>query len=303
LLIEHGKLDKTPTRLARLHLLLVLNYSVKVNWFTDRHFFLLAVIFYGLSSAYSVFLWRKGFRTDDRVNYLLLLGAFILHTTAMCQRGLRFDQCPVNNLYEATVFIAWAIVTAYLVIGIFQRLRFLGAFASHILFFMGVFALMPALDPPHATQPDFSNGLVSLHATLILLGIGAFGLSAVAALMFLTEEHDLKFHKLRAIFSLLPPIQRLERVMNNLLLGGIFLLTAGLCISPFLLKEKFGVYFKNDPLLDYSIFIWLFYLALIVARWKFGQRGRRFAWSALGSFIFILLTFWGFLLLSPIHNP
>jgi HemX protein len=303
LLIEHGKLDKTQTRLARLHLLLVLNYSVKVNWFTDRHFFLLAVIFYGLSSAYSVFLWRKGFRTDDRVNYLLLLGAFILHTTAMGKRGLRFDQCPVNNLYEATVFIAWAIVTAYLVIGIFQRLRFLGAFASHILFFMGVFALMPALDPPHATQPDFSNGLVSLHATLILLGIGAFGLSAVAALMFLTEEHDLKFHKLRAIFSLLPPIQRLERVMNNLLLGGIFLLTAGLCISPFLLKEKFGVYFKNDPLLDYSIFIWLFYLALIVARWKFGQRGRRFAWSALGSFIFILLTFWGFLLLSPIHNP
>ena len=34
---------------------------------------------------------------------------------------------------------------------------------------MGVFALMPALDPPHAPQPDFSNGLASLHAALILL--------------------------------------------------------------------------------------------------------------------------------------
>jgi hypothetical protein len=43
-----------------------------VNWFTDRHFFLLAVVFYGASSAYSVFLWRKNFRTDDRVNYFLL---------------------------------------------------------------------------------------------------------------------------------------------------------------------------------------------------------------------------------------
>jgi ABC-type uncharacterized transport system permease subunit len=273
-----------------------------VAWFTDRHFFLLAVIFYGLSSAYSVFLWRKGFRKDDRVNYFLLLAAAALHTIAMFKRGFSINQCPVNNLYEATTFIAWTIVAAYLVLGIAHQLRFLGAFASHVLFFMGVFALMPALDPPHAAQPDFSNGLTSLHAALILLSIGAFGLSAVAALMFLTEEHDLKFHKLRAIFSLLPPIQRLERVMNSLLLGGIFLLTAGLLISPFLLKQKYGVYFKNDPLLDYSIFIWLFYLVLLVAHWKFGQGGRRFAWSALGSFAFIMLTFWGFLLLSPIHR-
>jgi HemX protein len=274
-----------------------------VSWFTDRHFFLLAVMGYGLSSVYSVFLWRRGFRTDDRLNYLLLLAAFALHTIAMFRRGFSLNQCPVNNLYEATTFIAWTIVAAYLVIGIFHRLRFLGAFAAPVLFAIGVFALMPSLDPPHQAQPDFSNGLTSLHAALILLAIGAFGLSAIAALMFLTEEHDLKFHKLRAIFSLLPPIQRLERVMNGLLLCGLVLLTTGLAFSPLLLKQKYGVYFKNDPLLDYSIFIWAFYLALLIARWKFGQGGRRFAWSAVGSFAFILLTFWGFLLLSPIHHP
>ena len=258
---------------------------------------------YGLSSAYSVFLWRKGFRKDDRVNYFLLAIAAALHTVAMVKRGFSMAQCPVHNLYEATVFIAWTIAAAYLILGLSARLRFLGAFASHMLFFMGVFALMPALDPPPALQPDFSNGLTSLHAALVLLGIGAFGLSAVAALMFLIEEHDLKFHKLRAIFSLLPPIQRLDRVMNGLLLCGIVLLTAGLSFSPLLLKQKFGVWFKNDPLLDYSVFIWLFYLALLVARWKFGQGGRRFAWSTLGSFAFILLTFWGFILLSPVHHP
>ena len=274
-----------------------------MNWFTDRHFFLLAVVFYGLSSAYSVFLWRKGFRTDDRANYLLLLIAFVLHTIAMFKRGFTLNACPVNNLYEATTFIAWTIVAAYLAVGLLPRLRFLGAFASHVLFYMGVFALMPALDPPHQSHPDFSNGLASLHAALILLAIGAFGLSAVAALMFLMQEHDLKFHKLRAITSLLPPIQRLERVMNGLLFGGIILLSSGLLFSPFLLKQKYGVYFKNDPLFDYSIFLWLFYLVVMIARWRFVISGRRFAWCALGSFIFILLTFWGFLLLSPVHRP
>ena len=271
-------------------------------WFSDRHFFLLAVIVYGLSSLYSVFLWRKGFRKDDRVNYWLILGAFALHTTAMIKRGFSIKACPVNNLFEATLFIGWAVAASYLIIGIFHRLRFLGVFASHLLFFMGVFALMPELDPPHRTAPDFSGTLISLHAALILLAIGSFGLSAVAALMFLTEDHDLKAHKLRAILSLLPPIQRLERVMSGLLICGVFLFTVGLFISPFLVKEKYGVWLKNDPLLDYSVFIWLFYLGLLISRWKFGQGGRRFAWSTAASFAFIMLTFWGFLLLSQLHH-
>ena len=49
-----------------------------------------------------------------------------------------------------------------------------------------------------------------------MLAYGAFGLGAVAAAMFLAEQHDLKFHKLRALLSLLPPIQRLELVAMRL---------------------------------------------------------------------------------------
>ncbi|MGN6556210.1 MAG: cytochrome c assembly protein, partial [Verrucomicrobiota bacterium] len=108
-------------------------------WLTDRHFFLLAVIVYGLSMVYSVFLWRRGFRKDDRINYFLLLLAFALHTTAMVKRGFSFNRCPVNNLYEAITFVSWTIVAAYLVVGLFRRLRFLGAFAAPILFAIGVF--------------------------------------------------------------------------------------------------------------------------------------------------------------------
>ena len=128
-------------------------------WFTDqdqhldRHLFLLAVIVYGFSMLYSVFLWRKGFRRDNRVNYLLLLTGFGLHTTAMILRGLLFNRCPVNNLFEAAMFIAWTIVAAYLVIGLWPRLRFLGVFASPLLFAIGVFALMPALDVSAAGRP------------------------------------------------------------------------------------------------------------------------------------------------------
>src|ERR1700690_2133412 len=130
--------------------------------------------------VYLVFLWRKGFRQDNRLNYFLLVLGFGLHTTAMALRGFSLDRCPVNNLYEATTFFAWATVAAYLVVGALPRLRFLGAFASPGVFAIGVFALMPSLDPPRGPKPEFSGWPASLHATLILLAYGAFGLGSVS---------------------------------------------------------------------------------------------------------------------------
>jgi len=220
----------------------------------------------------------------------------------MFLRGFRLNHCPVTNLYEATIFAAWSLVAVYLALGLWPRLRFLGAFASPLLFGIGVFALMPSLDAaPHALNPESSSIWTSVHAALLSLAYGAFGLSSVAALMYLTQEHNLKFHKLRAILSLLPPIQRLEKVAGGLVTAGFVLLTAGLSLYPMLMRQKHGVYFKSDPIILWSVSIWLLYLALLIMRWR-GQGGRRFAWGALGSFAFILLTFWGFILLSPSHK-
>ena len=269
---------------------------------TDRNYFLIAVVLYGISSLYSIFLLRRGFRQDNRINYLVLLGAFGMHTFAMVARGFNFKRCPMNNLYEAMLVIAWTIVATYLVVGAWSRLRFLGAFASPILLAIGVFALMPGLDVRSA-QPAFVGGWSSLHKALILLAYGAFGLSSVAGLMYVTQEYDLKHRKLRAVLSLLPPIQRLEIVIGRLLAAGFILLTAGLIISAAYLKQTRHVYFTGDAEVVYSVFVWLIYLALLVLHWRFAQRGRRFALGAIGSFAFIMLTFWGIYMLSGIHNP
>jgi len=261
-----------------------------------------AVVIYGLSVVYSVFLWRRGFRQDNRVNYILLLLAFAFHTSAMTKRGFSLERCPVHNLYEATTFIAWTIVTAYLVLGVWTRLRFLGAFASPVLFAMGIFALMPGLDE-HGPTPQFTGGLFSLHVALFALAYGALGLGAVAGLMYLTQEHDLKFHKMRAILSVLPSIQRLEFVTSLLLLAGFLLMTSGLIVSVLWFKQQTGVYLSSDPKTLWSVLVWLLCLTLVVMRWKFEQGGRRFAWGTIAVFVFVLLTFWGSSMWSPIHRP
>jgi ABC-type uncharacterized transport system permease subunit len=193
-------------------------------------------------------------------------------------------------------------VAAYLAVGLLPRLKFLGAFASPVLFAVGVFALMPSLDPPRGPQPEFSGALTSLHAATIMLAYGAFGLGAVAAGMFLTQQHDLKFHKLRAVLSLMPPIQRLETITSRLVFVGLVLFTIGLDAGGRLPRPEYTAYW-TDPKVVWSIFMWLVYLALLMVRRIFPQSNRRFAWGVVVAFIFLLLTFWGTNLLSTLHHP
>ncbi len=254
---------------------------ISVDWVTgtnsDRHFFLLAVMVYGVSMIYSVFLWRKGFRRDDRVNYLLLLVAFALHATAMFKRGFTLNRCPVNNLFEATMF------------------------AAPVLFAVGVFALMPSLDPPHGPKPEFSGALTSLHAATIMLAYGAFGLGAVAAAMLLTQQHNLKFNKLRAVLSLLPPVERLDVVASRVVLIGFVLLTIGLAAGGHLPRPA-GVAYWSDSKVLWSALLWVLYAVLLFGHMRSIFTGRRFAFGLIGIFIFLLLTFWGTNLLSTLHQ-
>jgi ABC-type transport system involved in cytochrome c biogenesis permease subunit len=253
---------------------------------------------------HSVFLWKKGFRRDNHVNYALLFTAMLFHTRAMLLRGFRLNHCPVNNLYEATTFILWTIVAAYLLIGLWSRLRFLGAFASPGLFAIGVFALMPGLDVTPSNRPELPIFWTSLHAALMALSYGAFGLGSIAAVMYLTQERNLKQHRLQAIFALLPPIQRLEVVVGRLLLSGFVLLTLGLAAGAFDLSHlKDPHQYAGDPKVLWSAIVWLLYFGLLIMRWRFAQGGRRLSLGAIGAFAFVLLTFWGTNVLSVIHNP
>ena len=273
-----------------------------MSGFTDRTCFALAVILYSISAAYSIFLLRRETRQHNRLNYILLLVAFGFHTAAMLLRGFSLNRCPINNLYEATIFVAWTMTATYLVIGLVPKLRFLGAFAAPLLFSIGVFALLTPKDVGAPGHPEFSGGWLTLHVAMFALSYGAFGLSSVAGLMYLTQERDLKMHKMRALFAFMPPITRLELVIRSLLIAGFVLLTGALIVAGAFLRQQ-GHGFTPDFKIFWSILVWAIYLTLIIMRWKFWRGGRRFAWGSVAAFAFVLLTFWGSSLMSPLHRP
>lgn len=271
-------------------------------WLTDRQYFAVAVALYGVSALSSIFLFRRGFQRDDRINYALIAGAFVFHTIAMFERGFSLARCPIHNLYEATAFSIWTMALATLIVGIWPRLHVVGAFAAPFLFAIGVFALMPGLD---TVGPRVEPGRIwlSLHVALFALAYGAFGISSVAALMYLTQERNIKLHKLGALLAHVAPIERLESVASRLLIAGFGMLTLALGVSFFGLSGGNRGAWPADPKIMWSIFVWVLYLTLIIVRWRFAQGGRRFAWGAVAGFVFVVLTFPLFSLLSPLHNP
>jgi ABC-type uncharacterized transport system permease subunit len=261
------------------------------------------VLLYGAAVVGALLLLQRGFRTNNRVHFLVLLAAFACHTTAMTLRGLAYERCPTNTIYEATVFFSWFMAAASLTLSRWPKSKFLGAFASPVLLGLGVFALMPGLDPPHGETPIYTNGWIRLHASLVLLAYGAFGLAAAGGLMYLRQERDLKKNKLRAILSRLPSLQRLELQAAWLLVIGLALLTLGLFIGGTRIPLPTGKSFAGDPKVAWSMVVWLMYAGLLAAYWRWHQRGRRLAWGAVGLFAFVALTFWGFNLLSGVHQP
>jgi ABC-type transport system involved in cytochrome c biogenesis permease subunit len=120
--------------------------------------------------------------------------------------------------------------------------------------------------------------------------------------MFLTQQHDLKFRKLRAVLSLMPPIQRLDTITGRLVLAGLALFTIGLAAGRHLPRPA-GAGYWTDPKVVWSIFMWVVYLALLILRRLRVPSNRGFAVSIIGAFVFLLLTFWGTNLLSPLHHP
>ena len=115
------------------------------------------------------------------------------------------------------------------------------------------------------------------------------------------EQHDLKFHKIRAVLSQLPSIQRLERITARLVFVGFGLLTIGLAAGQ-QLPRKAGAPYFSDAKVIWSALFWLVYLELLVAHKFFGRSPRRFAAGVIAAFLVLLLTFWFTNLLSAIHH-
>ncbi|MEI8310589.1 MAG: cytochrome c biogenesis protein CcsA [Verrucomicrobiota bacterium] len=216
-----------------------------------------------LSFGYTLYALGAGRFRPGAVNLVAILGGFLILTADLWIRGRAQGSCPINSLFDVLVFMCWSILLIYLVIGPAYHLSLLGAFTSPLVFLVLLFAQLGPVGP--AAQGRFDHDpWTELHAALSLVAYGAFALAAVAGLMYLVQDRQLKMRRTGALLYNLPPISDLGVANARLIKLGFGLLTAGF-VAGFAAGHVGGVHTNGIKFLA-SVLIWAGYGAILLLR-------------------------------------
>jgi ABC-type uncharacterized transport system permease subunit len=225
----------------------------------DRQLLLVSTLCFLAAVAHTLLALRKGVFHPGRFNFFAIALGFVLQSAFLSIRGHALGRCPLTNLFEVFVFLAWSVALIYLLVGPTYRLSLMGAFTAPLVFAIQAFALLAPIDVPHEARLP-ANPWLEFHASMSMIAYGAFALACVAGVMYLVQERQLKTHQLHSIFYHLPPLTNLFAAITRLLWLGFGLYTAGL-VSGF---------FTGGPLprvkMICAFAVWIFYGAILQGR-------------------------------------
>jgi ABC-type uncharacterized transport system permease subunit len=225
----------------------------------DRQLLILSTLCYGIAVVRTIVGLRAGVFRPGRFNFIAIAFGFLLQTAFLSLRGHQLHRCPLTNLFEVFVFLAWSVALVYMLVGPAYRLSLMGAFTAPLVFLLQGFALIAARDQPRRIAAPPNNWL-EFHASISVVAYGAFALACVAGLMYLAQERQLKKHQPLGAFYHLPPLSDLFAAITRLLWCGFALYTAGLLSG----------FFVDQPLPQVKVVcafvVWLVYAAVLLGR-------------------------------------
>ena len=136
----------------------------------------------------------------------------------------------------------------------------------------------------------------------LLVAIAAYSLLTIAALhALLMALLDRRLHSplqapaqgIGRIFSQLPPLLALEKLLFQLIGAGFLLLTATLVTGVFFSEQLFGRALRFEHKTIFTIASWLVFAALLGGRIVFGWRGRTALRWTFAGFLMLLLAYVG----------
>src|SRR6202051_983362 len=95
---------------------------------------------------------RGGILQPMRFNFFAVGLGFIFQTAFLSVRGHALGRCPLTNLFEVFIFLAWSVALIYLLVGPTYRLSLMGAFTAPLVFALQTFALLAPIDVPHPAR-------------------------------------------------------------------------------------------------------------------------------------------------------
>ena len=225
--------------------------------------------------------------------FRVALGAFtvgsIFHFVSIVEEGIVNNRCPITNFYETLSMCAFLVVIAYLFVHWRYKLESLAVFIFPLVFVAVLVATMG--NPVSAwSSPIVRNAWLTVHIVLVLLGFAALLFTAVASLLYLVQEKQLKAKKPRKLSYRLPALGTLDDLISkSMALGFVLMTLAVIAASTWAFIEHKTDWIKQ-PAIDISFFTWGIYMLLVFLRTTAGWRGRKAALMTVAVLGFSALT-------------
>jgi len=226
-------------------------------------------------------------------NLAIVLG-FLIHTAALITRTVQTGQVPMTDLFEYTLFMAWALVLAYLLF-FRKRLPAAGALTVLIVVFLllGSAANLFYSDPSGGMMPALKSNWLYIHVSLAALGEVFFAIGFASSLVYLIRKRSADQASLDA----------LDDLTYRAVSMGFPLFTAGAMVAGVIwAKQAWGAYWSWDPKEVLSLVVWLVYAVYLHARLVRDLRGTGVHLISMAGFILTVFTIFGTMIFGGLHS-
>jgi len=213
----------------------------------------------------------------------------VFHFVSIIEEGILKNRCPITNIYETLSMCAFLIAVFYLFVHLRYKVESLSVFIFPLVFVM---ALVATLGNPVSawSSPVVRNIWLTVHIVLVLLGIAALLFAAVASLLYIFQERELKSKKPRKFYYRLPPLGTLDDLISKSMATGFVLMTLGVIAGSTWGFIELKTAWISQPKIVISFFTWGIYLVLVFLRVTAGWRGRKAAIMTVTVLCFPALT-------------
>ncbi|HKJ18690.1 MAG TPA: cytochrome c biogenesis protein CcsA [Xanthomonadales bacterium] len=130
-----------------------------------------------------------------------------------------------------------------------------------------------------------------VHVASSVISFGLLSLAGVYAILVLAIDHSLKKRKLSRLVQSLPPLDKLETLLFQVIQTGFILLTIALVSGLIYVDNLMAQHLVHKTVL--SILAWVVFGALILGRWLKGWRGAIAVRLTLAGIGLLLLSYFG----------
>jgi ABC-type uncharacterized transport system permease subunit len=248
---------------------------------------ILALTLFALYAASAWVMLRSVSRPRlEPIAWAITLTAIVAHSGAIVHTMRSVVPFSIG-LFDAVSILAWTLGVLAGFIAIERQNRALAAIL------LGSAAFGAAVTGTgHAYAVESTPGWeLTAH---ILLSMGAAALlfaAAVTALLWVHSDRRLRAHRIADLPTALPPLDALEKVMFRLIGAGFALLTLALLTGFIFVTNLRAQHLEHKTIL--SLIAWVLFGVLLIARIRYGYRGRSVVRWTLWGFGFLVLAYFG----------